>query len=50
MATATGVALIAHAVSFVPISIIGFALFASSPWRREGLKELQRETEVRQKR
>lgn len=50
VATATGVALIAHAVSFVPISIIGFALFASSPWRREGLKELQRETEVRQKR
>ncbi len=35
VATATGVALIAHAVSFVPISIIGFALFATSPWRRE---------------
>jgi uncharacterized protein (TIRG00374 family) len=50
VATATGVALIAHAVSFVPISIIGFALFASSPWRREGLQELQRETEVGQKR
>jgi uncharacterized protein (TIRG00374 family) len=35
VATATGVALLAHAVSFVPISIIGFALFATSPWRRE---------------
>ncbi len=44
VATATGVALIAHAVSFVPISIIGFALFATSPWRRKGLRELQRET------
>jgi len=44
VATATGVALIAHAVSFVPISIIGFALFAGSPRRREGIRELQRET------
>ena len=44
VATATGVALIAHAVSFVPISIIGFALFAGSPWRRERLRDLQRET------
>jgi uncharacterized protein (TIRG00374 family) len=40
IATATGVALIAHAVSFVPISIIGFGLFAASPVRREGLSEL----------
>ena len=40
VATATGVALIAHAVSFVPISIIGFALFAGARWRRERLREL----------
>jgi uncharacterized membrane protein YbhN (UPF0104 family) len=44
VATATGIALIAHAVSFVPISIIGFTLFAASPERRTGLRELQRET------
>jgi glycosyltransferase 2 family protein len=40
LATATGVALIAHAVSFGPISVIGFAMFAASPWRRTGLREL----------
>ena len=40
IATATGVALIAHAVSFVPISIIGFGLFAASPARRQGLAGL----------
>ena len=40
IATATGVALIAHAVSFVPISIIGFGLFAASPSRRERLADL----------
>jgi len=44
VATATGVALIAHAVSFVPISLIGFALFATSPLRKKGLKELAVET------
>ncbi len=42
IATATGVALIAHAVSFVPISIIGFGLFAASPARRKGLADLAR--------
>jgi uncharacterized protein (TIRG00374 family) len=40
IATATGVALIAHAVSFVPISIIGFGLFAASPARKQGLTGL----------
>jgi uncharacterized protein (TIRG00374 family) len=40
LATATGVALLAHAVSFGPISLIGFALFAASPVRRRGLREL----------
>ncbi|MGE5415114.1 MAG: lysylphosphatidylglycerol synthase transmembrane domain-containing protein [Syntrophomonadaceae bacterium] len=40
LATATGVALLAHAVSFGPISLIGFALFAASPLRRRGLQEL----------
>ncbi len=40
LAVATGVALIAHAVSFAPISLIGFALFAASPLRRSGLQTL----------
>jgi hypothetical protein len=44
VATATGVALIAHAVSFAPISLIGFALFATSPLRKKGLKEIAVET------
>lgn len=47
VATATGVALLAHAVSFVPISLIGFALFATSPLRKKGLKDLAAETEIR---
>jgi uncharacterized protein (TIRG00374 family) len=34
VATATGVALIAHAVSFVPISLIGFAWLAIKPVRK----------------
>ncbi len=46
VATATGVALLAHAVSFVPISIIGFALFATSPLRKKGLAKLAAETEI----
>ena len=40
LAVATGVALIAHAVSFAPISLIGFVLFAASPMRRSGLQTL----------
>jgi uncharacterized protein (TIRG00374 family) len=40
LAVATGVALIAHAVSFAPISLIGFTLFAASPFRRGGLQTL----------
>lgn len=43
VATATGLALVAHAVSFVPISIIGFAFFAASPFKKDGLKELAEE-------
>jgi glycosyltransferase 2 family protein len=35
---ATGVALVAHAVSFVPISVIGFAFFAASPLKRGELR------------
>src|SRR5207302_9040028 len=35
--TATGVALLAHAVSFVPISLIGFLLFALRPVRKGDL-------------
>ncbi len=46
VASATAVALLAHAVSFVPISVIGFALFATSPLRKKGLKELAVETEA----
>jgi len=34
VATATGVALIAHAISFVPISLIGFAWLAIRPVRK----------------
>jgi uncharacterized membrane protein YbhN (UPF0104 family) len=44
LAAATGVALLAHAISFVPISLIGFVLFAASPLRKKGRKELQAET------
>ncbi|MEP6995118.1 MAG: lysylphosphatidylglycerol synthase transmembrane domain-containing protein [Acidobacteriota bacterium] len=40
VATATGIALIAHAVSFVPISIIGVAFFAASPFQKVGLRAL----------
>jgi len=40
LAVATGVALVAHAVSFAPISLIGFTLFAASPIRRSGLQTL----------
>jgi len=43
VAAASGVALLAHAISFVPISLVGFALFAASPMRKEGLKELAEE-------
>lgn len=46
LAVATGVALIAHAVSFVPISLIGFTLFAASPLRRRGLRELAGEEQA----
>lgn len=40
VATATGVALLSHAVSFVPISLIGFALLATSPLRKGEWKQL----------
>jgi uncharacterized protein (TIRG00374 family) len=43
LAVATGVALLAHAISFAPISLIGFVLFAASPLRKKGLQELQAE-------
>ena len=36
VATATGVALLAHAISFVPISLIGFALLRGEPAAQEG--------------
>jgi uncharacterized protein (TIRG00374 family) len=40
---ATGVAVIAHAVSFVPISIIGFAFFAASPLQKGELRKMAAE-------
>jgi glycosyltransferase 2 family protein len=46
VASATGVALLAHAVSFVPISLIGFVLFATSPLRKKGLRDLAAEPEI----
>jgi uncharacterized protein (TIRG00374 family) len=46
VATATGVALLAHAVSFVPISLIGFALFATGPLRKKRLADLAAEPEI----
>lgn len=38
-AAASGVALLAHAVSFVPITLVGLSLFIASPLRRNGLRE-----------
>ncbi len=46
VATATGVALLSHAISFVPISLIGFTLFATSPLRKKGLTALAGSAEV----
>ena len=46
LVTSTGVALLAHAVSFVPISLIGFALFATSPLRKKRLEDLAAEPEI----
>jgi len=40
IAVASGVALLAHAISFLPISLIGFFLFAVSPARKVKLTEL----------
>jgi uncharacterized protein (TIRG00374 family) len=37
--TAAGVALLAHAISFVPITLIGLALFALTPMSFRKLKE-----------
>jgi uncharacterized protein (TIRG00374 family) len=31
--TASGIALLAHAISFIPITLIGLALFAATPMR-----------------
>lgn len=43
LAAATGVALLAHAISFAPITLLGFTFFAMSPMRREGLEKLSAE-------
>lgn len=40
IATATGMALVAHAISFAPISVLGFGFFAMSPFRKRGLQNL----------
>jgi hypothetical protein len=39
---ATGVALLAHAISFIPITIIGLALFAATPIRARRIADLER--------
>lgn len=41
VAEASGVALLAHAISFVPITLIGFLLFAASPMRKVKLTDLE---------
>jgi glycosyltransferase 2 family protein len=45
---ASGVAVLAHAISFVPITLIGLALFAATPMRGKRIQELERlaETEI----
>lgn len=40
--TATGVALLAHAISFIPITIVGLALFAMTPIRARRIADLER--------
>jgi uncharacterized protein (TIRG00374 family) len=40
VAAASAVAVLAHASSFVPITLLGFALFAMTGVRREGIKEI----------
>ena len=40
--TATGVALLAHAISFIPITLIGLALFAMTPIRARRIADLER--------
>jgi uncharacterized protein (TIRG00374 family) len=39
---ATGVALLAHAISFIPITIIGLTLFAATPIRARRIADLER--------
>jgi len=39
--TASGVALLAHAISFVPITLIGITLFALSPMRGKKIEQLE---------
>ncbi len=43
--TASGVALLAHAISFVPITIVGLALFAATPMRGKKIQELEQMAE-----
>lgn len=40
--TASGVALLAHAISFLPITVIGLALFAASPIRARRIRDLEK--------
>jgi uncharacterized protein (TIRG00374 family) len=46
--TASGVALLAHAISFVPITVIGLALFAATPMRGVRSSLIRRELETRE--
>jgi hypothetical protein len=43
---ASGVAVLAHAISFVPITLIGLALFAATPMRGKRIEELERLAET----
>jgi hypothetical protein len=38
--TASGIALLAHAISFIPITLIGLALFAATPMRLRKIEEI----------
>jgi glycosyltransferase 2 family protein len=40
--TASGVAVLAHAISFVPITLIGLALFAATPMRAKRIEDLEK--------
>ena len=44
--TASGVALLAHAISFVPITLVGLVLFAATPMRGKRITDLEQIAEA----